>query len=288
VPDDDDELWPPFYPPRRPERSGRGGRSPADRREEQVQDRVARMWDQGRPPAHRGRALSRDEIVRTAIAVADAEGPHAISMRRIARELNAGAMSLYWHVSSKEELLDLMLDAIHGEITDVKITGDVRADLRALAVSQRELLRRHRWVMPFMAGRPPMGPKSLRNIERSLGVFAGHNLPGMTAMNMLTTVITYVMGVVGREQQEERSQQDTERAQERLGLSGEEMRDVFWQFMQQVMESGRYPNFTEMIKQGVDPDAIETQDERFEFGLDCLLDGLVARLGPATGGAGRD
>jgi AcrR family transcriptional regulator len=251
------DLWPPFYPSRRPARAS-GDRT---------------------PPA-RGRALSQEEIVRTAIAVADAEGPHAISMRRIARELNAGVMSLYWHVSSKEELLDLMLDAIHGELTDTEITGDVRADLRAMAIGQRALLRRHRWVMPFMAGRPPMGPKSLRNIERALGIFAHQNLSGMTAMNMLTSVITYVMGVVGREQQEERSQLDQGRAQERLGLSPDEMHDVFWQFMQQVMESGRYPNLTEMIKQGVDPDAVESQDERFEFGLDCLLDGIIARLDP--------
>src|SRR6202012_5082000 len=51
--------------------------------------------------------------------------------------------------------------------------------------------------------------------------------------------------------------------------------------MQRIMESGRYPHFTEMIKTGVDPDALDSQDERFEFGLDCLLDGIIARLGPS-------
>jgi AcrR family transcriptional regulator len=254
VTDGDEELWPPFYPSRRPGR------------------------DRGQRPA-RGRALSRDEIVRTAIAVADAEGPHSISMRRIARELNTGAMSLYWHVSSKDELLDLMLDAIHGELIETAATGDVRADLRAMALSQRAMLRRHNWVMPFITGRPPMGPNSLRNIERALGIFAHARVPGETAMTMLTSVITYVIGAVGREQQEERSQLDQDRAGDRLGLSPEEMHEVFWEFMQRIMESGRYPNFTEMIKTGVDPDALESQDERFEFGLDCLLDGIVTRLG---------
>ena len=62
----------------------------------------------------RAAALSREEIVRAAIKVADAEGPDAISMRRIARELNSGTMSLYWHVASKEELLDLMIDSVQG------------------------------------------------------------------------------------------------------------------------------------------------------------------------------
>jgi AcrR family transcriptional regulator len=208
-------------------------------------------------------------------------------MRRIARELNAGTMSLYWYVSSKEELLDLMLDAMYGELTEAEITGDLRADLRTMAISQRAMLRRHRWVMPFMAGRPPMGPKALRNVERALGIFAAAGVTGAEAMTALMSVLTYVLGAVGREQQEERSRQDQERAQQRLGLSEDEMRDIYWEFLQRVMASGRYPNFTEMVKQGLDPDAEETMDERFEFGLDCLLDGIMLRL-LRTDGSGAD
>jgi hypothetical protein len=175
-----------------------------------------------------------------------------------------------------------MLDAMYGELTETEITGDLRADLRTMALSLRAMLRRHRWVMPFMAGRPPVGPKSLRNIERSLGIFAAANLTGEAVMTALMSILTYVLGTVGREQQEERSQQDQERVQQRLGLSDDEMHNVYWEFLQQVMASGRYPNFTEMIKLGVDPDARETMDERFEFGLDCLLDGIIARLTPSV------
>ena len=257
--DDDEDFWPPFH------LSGRAGQTAQEQR---IQHRMQGLRDHGKRPPGRSRSLSRDEIVRTAVAVADAEGPHSISMRRIARELDAGTMSLYWYVSSKEELLDLMLDAIHGELTETEITGDLRADLRAMAVTQRTMLRRHSWVMPFMAGRPPMGPKSLRNIERSLGIFAAAGVSGQTAMTALMSVVTYVLGVAGREQQEDRSQQDEKRAQDRLELSEEEMHQVYWEFLQRVMASGRYPNFTEMIMEGVDPDALETQDERFEFGLE--------------------
>ena len=262
--DDDEDLWPPFY------LSGH---------ERRIQNRVQGLQDRGRTPPGRVRVLSRDEIVRTAMAVADADGPDAVSMRRIARELNAGAMSLYWHVSSKEELLDLMLDAVQGEMTAAEATGDVRADLRRMALNQRATLYRHRWVMAFIGGRPPMGPRALRNVERALSIFAGRTVAGATAMNMLMSVVTYVMGAVLREQQEERSQHDQERVQERLGLSEEEVHGVFGEFMDRVVQSGRYPNLTEMIKEGVDPDALDTQDERFEFGLDCLLDGIVTRLG---------
>jgi AcrR family transcriptional regulator len=279
VADEDEDLWPPFYLSHRPDRS------PAVRREEQLQDRISKLRDGGQRPPGRVRSLSRDEIVRTAISVADAEGPDAISMRRIARELHAGAMSLYWHVSSKEELLDLMLDAVQGEMAVPVTTGEVRADLRAMALGQRATLRRHRWIMPFMGGRPPMGPKALRNAEQALALFTPRRPDGTTAMTVLTSVTTYVMGAVLREQQEDRSQHDEKRMQERLGLSEEELHEVYEGYIDQVTQSGRYPHLTEMIKQGIDPDALETQDERFEFGLDCLLDGIVARLGsrdPAT------
>ena len=107
-------------------------------------------------------ALSRDEIVRTAIRVADAEGADAVSMRRIARELNAGTMSLYWHIVSKEELLDLMLDAVQGDRENPEPSGDWRRDMREAARAIRQTLHEHPWLMDFIGGRPPVGPKSLR------------------------------------------------------------------------------------------------------------------------------
>src|SRR5579875_873513 len=145
--EDDEELWPPFY------RAARTRQADRERRiHEHVQRHIARNHG-GRPRGRdRGRALSREQIVRAAIDVADAEGADAISMRRIARELNAGTMSLYWHVSSKEELLDLMLDAIDGEMEVPEPSGDWRADLRAIARGIRTGLLRHRWVMDFMGG----------------------------------------------------------------------------------------------------------------------------------------
>ncbi|HEY0717972.1 MAG TPA: TetR/AcrR family transcriptional regulator, partial [Streptosporangiaceae bacterium] len=211
-------------------------------------------------------------------AVADSEGPDAITMRRIARELSAGAMSLYWHVSSKQELLDLMLDAIQGEMAVPVPTGDLRADLRAMAYGWRQSLDRHRWVMPFMGGRPPMGPRALGNVERALALFAPRQVGSATMMTVLMSVQTYVMGAVLREQQEVRNQQDQDLIQERYGLTAEEMHKIIGEYIGRVRESGRYPHLTAMMDAGVDPDAIETQDERFEFGLACLLDGIMNRM----------
>ena len=123
----DEEQWPFFRYPREYPRSGRTAREAA--REQKIAGHVQRHRARGSQPPRRDRGLSRAEIVKAAIAVADSEGPEAISMRRIAREVGAGAMSLYWYVASKEELLDLMLDAIEAEIEVPEPTGDWRADL---------------------------------------------------------------------------------------------------------------------------------------------------------------
>ena len=96
----DEEQWPFSRYPREYPHSPRAAREAA--REEKIAGHVQRHRARGAQPPRRDRGLSRDEIVSAAIAVADAEGPEAISMRRIAREVGAGAMSLYWHVASKE------------------------------------------------------------------------------------------------------------------------------------------------------------------------------------------
>jgi AcrR family transcriptional regulator len=227
-------------------------------------------------------ALSRDEIVRVAIRVADAEGPDAVSMRRIARELNAGTMSLYWHIVSKEELLDLMLDTVQGDRENPEPSGDWRRDMREVACATRQTLHEHPWMMDFIGGRPPVGPKSLRNLERTLAYFDGLGLDLPLAIDIATTVGTYVMGAVLREVQEGRSEIFTQQAFSELTEA--ERQEVVGEFTERVRTSGRYPHLTGLLSARYDPDAAETRDARFEFGLDCLLDGIAARI--ARGKAG--
>ena len=155
---EDEDLWAPFLAYR-----------PGDRRAERLRAHAKEDAKRGqRHPPRRATGLSRDEIVRAAIEVADAEGPEAVSMRRIARELNSGTMSLYWHIGSKEELLDLMIDSIAADAEAPEPSGDWRKDLHAIACTTRASLHRHPWAVNFMGGRPPTGPKTLRNLERSL------------------------------------------------------------------------------------------------------------------------
>ena len=273
---DDDELWAPFLAFR-----------PEDRHAARLRRHVEQDMKRGaRHVPRRAAALSRDEIVRAAIKVADAEGPDAISMRRIARELNAGTMSLYWHVASKEELLDLMIDSVQGEQLTPEPSGDWRADLRALTRSARAALHRHPWMVDFIGGRPPVGPKSLQSIERALASLDGLGLDKGTVFTIVQTVSTYALGTVMREAQEVNGERHLEQQFE--GLTDEERDAMLGDFINRIRASGRYPHIAAVIEAGIDPDAPETRDARFEFGLDCLLDGIEARLprpgGPAAAG----
>jgi AcrR family transcriptional regulator len=268
-----EEPWPFFRYPR----PGRASREEA--REQRITDHVQRHREHGTQPPRRDRGLSRGEIVSTAIAVADAEGPDAISMRRIARELGAGAMSLYWHIGSKEELLDLMLESIEAEIGVPEPSGDWRADLAAFAHRTRAVMSRHRWAIEFIGNRPPSGPNDARNLERLLGLLDGlARADARLTLDIFGTVATYVMGAVMREAQEIRGQRDQERAE--AAMTKEEIRATRERYHKWFEASGRYPRIVRLMETGIDPDDPDTRDERYKFGLDCVLDGIAARLTP--------
>ena len=96
-------------------------------------------------------------------------------------------------------------------------------------------------------------------------------------MWILLTLGTYVMGAVLREIQEMRWHRAL--AETMTEMSDAEISKVYEEFDLQVRRSGRYPHLAKVLDAGIDPDAPETRDERFEFGLSCLLDGFAARIG---------
>jgi AcrR family transcriptional regulator len=256
-------------------------RTGVSKRELRERERDRRAHEHARRHAGHGarrrdQGLTREEIVAAAIAVADAEGVDAVSMRRIARELGSGAMSLYWHVSSKEDLADLMLEAIEAEIEVPEPSGDWRADLQVFARRTRAVLLRHRWAMELKAMGPPTGPNDARNADRLFGAFDGLGLDIRTAIYLLTTVVTYVMGAVRREIAEMRTERDMTAIAE--SLTADELAALQKEFAERVRASGRYPRLARLVDEDVDPDDPATREERFEFGLDVVLDGIAARL----------
>jgi AcrR family transcriptional regulator len=232
-----------------------------------------------RPPGHPGRrvgGLSRADIVDQAIAIADAEGTEAVSMRRIARDLRVGAMSLYWHVESKEELHRLMLELVHAEIEAPLPSGDWRTDLAAYASNTRAALLRHPWAIDFVNTGPPSGPNDAGNAERLLGTLDKLGLDVKTKMWILTTLGTYVMGASLRDVQEQRWHRAV--AETTAQMTEAELEMWHAEFEAQIRGSGRYPQIAKVLDANFDPDALETSDERFWFGLGLVLDGVAAAI----------
>ena len=130
--------------------------------------------------------------------------------------------------------------------------------------------------MEFIGGRPPSGPNDAQNLERMLGILSGLGPSARTVLDILMTVGAYVTGAVLREVQEirgDRSRAEMEASMTKKELEAEQERYRAW-----LTATDRFPNIRRLEAEGVDPDAAETREERFEFGLDCLLDGIATRL----------
>jgi AcrR family transcriptional regulator len=245
-------------------------------RERQIAAAVSRAREHGSRPGGRARGLTRADIVDIAVAVADAEGTAAVSMRRIAKDLQVGVMSLYWHVESKEELHQLMLETVQAEIEAQVPSGDWRADLAAYARNTRAAMHRHPWAIDYIGAGPPSGPQDARNADRLIGALDGLGLDIMTTIWVLMTLSTYVMGATLREIQEVRWHRAAEETMS--GMPEGDIAEALAEFDRRVRGSGRYPYLAKVLEVGIDPDAPETRDERFEFGLSCVLDGIAARI----------
>jgi AcrR family transcriptional regulator len=109
--------------------------------------------------------LSTQRVVAEAIRIADREGVDGLSMRRLAGELGAGAMSLYYYVANKDELLDAMVDVVFAEIEPPPVGDDWQASMRTRCVSARQVLARHPWAIALMESRTSPGPANLRHRE---------------------------------------------------------------------------------------------------------------------------
>ncbi|GAA3632196.1 TetR/AcrR family transcriptional regulator [Microlunatus ginsengisoli] len=209
---------------------------------------------------------SRERIAEVAIAIADAEGIEAVSMRRIAAELGTGAMTLYRYLPAKEDLYAVMIDQAFG-LEPQDASGDVRADLDTLARRYRSTLLRHPWLAGMAAGRPIMGPNLLRGNERDLALLDGHDLP----IEEMLGVLNLIRHWVGGEVQDELADREAAR---RSGLDRDAWQARMAPYMRSLIETGEFPYLERMIYEAVGTG----HDERFAHGLSILLDGIEARF----------
>jgi AcrR family transcriptional regulator len=204
--------------------------------------------------------LSRDAIVRAAMAIADAEDLDAVSIRRVAADLGARAMSIYTYIERKEDLLALMADEVAGEVV---VPGELPADWReaTLAISRREraAVLRHPWLIDLAARRSlagHIGPRMLRHLEQSIAALDSLDADDAQKYKLIAAISDYMTGFVIRETRE--------RAQREVAEIDA--------YLQQVAASGEFPHVTKMM--GTGPPTME--DNNFEQGLVWLMDGLMA------------
>jgi AcrR family transcriptional regulator len=230
------------------------------------------IWARPEPRGRGRRApLSRAQIVRTALKIADEEGLEAVSIRRIARELRSGAMSLYHYFDSRDELLELMGDTVAGEMLVPKLPSDWRAALKAIASAGRETFKRHPWLLATLQERPTLSPNTMRHVEqssqavRALGE-EGHDPALLTAL--VLAVDDYMLGYTMRElvagDPEDRAR----------GLAKRVTRDADDPNVRYLLESGEFPMLSMFLERG----GQLPLGDRFEQGLDWLLDGFAAQL----------
>ena len=133
--------------------------------------------------------------MKTAIQLADAEGIDAVTMRAIAQRLGPAPCRCYWHVGSKDDLMDLIRDAVAGELERIEHpSGDWRADLTAIATDSRDAFLRHPSLTAVVGGRPTLGPNFLRHAELSLAVVSHLDVDVTTQLAIVFAVDDYVRG----------------------------------------------------------------------------------------------
>jgi AcrR family transcriptional regulator len=213
-------------------------------------------------PATEPRArLSKERVLRTAVALADREGLESLSMRRLADELGSGAMSLYHYVPNKEQLLDGMVDVVFGEIEPPAIDADWMTAMRKRAVSTREALRRHPWAVGLMEGRTNHGPANLRLHDAVLGCLRAAGFSLEMTVHAYSVQDAYIYGFALQEQD----------------MSPESADDFAAEAQRQMREYeavlAEYPHLVEVVGGHVAKAGYDYTTE-FLFGLDLILAGL--------------
>ncbi len=235
--------------------------------------------------------ISRDAIVDAAIRLLDAEGLDALSMRRIADELGTGAASLYWHVGSKDGLLDLIFDKLIGEVTipDPE-PGRWCEQLKDVARSQRAASLRHPYVVRISIGRIPMGPNALRYSERVLAILASGGLPPKLAVQgshlLISTVNGFTLdetGVGDDPTDDATARGDVNQGPDvavRAYRGSHHPASIVRDYMASLPPRA-FPNLVAMADEYSHADP----DERFELLIDIFVDGLARRAASAAGDA---
>jgi AcrR family transcriptional regulator len=203
--------------------------------------------------------LSRERVLRAATAHADAGGVDALSMRRLAAELDVAPMALYRHVANKDDLIDGMIDAVFSEVGLPSIGPDWTTAMRQRAISLRDVLARHRWAIALMESRRNPGPANLRHHDAVIGSLRAGGFDMAMVAHAYSVLDSYIYGF----------------ALTKMNLpfeSGDDVAEIAGTMLK-PFPVNEYPNLMAFLTEHVMKPGYDYGDE-FEYGLDLILDGL--------------
>lgn len=211
------------------------------------------------------RRLSREVVLRAAIASADAGGLEELTMRTLAETLEVVPMALYRHVADRDDLIDAMVDEVFAEIGVPSGSGDWMSAMRRRAFAVREALSRHRWAVGLMESRTP-GPANLRHHDAMIGRLRAAGFSVEMTAHAYSLLDAYIYGF----------------ALTHMNLPFQTAGQVgeVAQAMLAPFSPGEYPNLVEFIAEHAMKPGYDYGNE-FEYGLDLILDGLEKAHGTA-------
>ncbi len=236
-----------------------------------------------RPVEAKPAGLSREAIVAAATKVADEEGIEAVSIRRLATELEARPMSLYSHIEDKRDLVALMIDGAMAEaLLPGQVPTDWREALRQIAQGTRTAARNHPWMIAMAFSHPPLGPNTLRHIDQSLAAVSTLPLPFDRKRAVLLAVDTYTLGFVRWEILSPKAGGGAEAggqcAQREAGVPSKEQIDAY---LREQAASGEYPHLAAIAESDL---TLGVKPVSFEAGLEWLLAGIGDEVEAAEAG----
>ena len=204
--------------------------------------------------------LSKERVLRTAMALADKEGIDSLTMRRLAQELGVEAMSLYYYVANKDDILRAIVDLVVSEIAVPAGGADWKAAIRRSAVSYHDALGRHPWATSvMMAGPPGVGPASLRYSDALLRRLREAGFSPELTHHAYHALDSHIVG--------------STLWAANVSTVMKEKADFVQAFIKNLPRD-EYPHFAEHVDQHMTKSIRTTGKSEFEFGLDLILDGL--------------